>query len=1146
MSADFRRPGRRTWHRTVLTVALVSSGLVGAPPSTVGAWGTPGLRLSVVEVQASATAGASGLASAGGSILMAGNVTATGSAGSRTDFDPGPGSVNLINSSGGPYVAKYDSSGNYAWAKVLTTGSSSNGTAVTADSSGNVYFAGRFQASSDLDPGAGAFNVTDIGLGDAFVVKFTSSGTFVWGTKIQGGATGGDQVWGLTLVGNDVVAIGNFGGTMDPDGIAASGDEISAGASGDDVFITRLDGSSGASVWFRSFGSDGTENARSVTSDSSGNIYVVGKFQNRADFDPSPGAQFLVTNGNGQPTGGCDDAFITSLDSSGNFRWANRFGSVQCYDAGTSVVLSLDGSTAYFGGHFTGTSVAKYGNDSGTTDTATAGTSASGQNGFVIAADAATGGFQWFRQVRGSTLTSDERVTSLTMTTAGRLIAGGYFGSSATGVTFGDGTTTFEMNAGSGSTYDPFVWEMSTAGTTGWVRTFGGTTNDFVNAVAPGPSGGVIATGTFTGTADFDTDPVGTSNVSTVTAPSTSKAQPYVLQLDSNGLSAAPAAPTVSSVSPSSGPAAGGTSITVSGTGFVSGATVTVGGSACTSVTFISSSSLSCTTPAGSAGAANVVVTNPDSQTGTGVGAFTFVAAPTVSSVSPSSGPAVGGTSITVSGTGFVSGATVTVGGSACSSVAFSSATSLTCTTPAGSAGAANVVVTNPDSQTGTGVGAFTFVAAPTVSSVSPSSGITTGGVSVTLTGSGFLSGATVTIGGVSCVSVVVVSLTSITCTTGASSTGSANVVVTNTDGQSGTLSGGFTVTATTTTTTTTTSTTTTTVPAPVPSSSSVAPGGSTTSAPALLAAAPAGTTAPAVAAPGAPSLVTSSNQAQLTAAPGEAVAIINGKAVEVETVKTDADATPAEQIAVARKIVSEIASVIPAGSKNPIAVVDTGDGAEISGLMTNPEDPTEKLNVPVESVTLVDAGDSKVLISALNQTNLPAEVASGGVLQVTRGGIVAARAYGLPGSETGEIVLMSTPRLLKTFTVDSTGAYIGQVPLPRDISFGTHTVVMATKNAKVSLGIKLVRTRMVFRIKRTIGTTIFKNRAGVVKRGGGKVTVSGAGRCKATATKVTMASKPGACYVTVRQAAKGRNKAIFYRFTVSVVKKLPKKSRVK
>jgi len=137
---------------------------------------------------------------------------------------------------------------------------------------------------------------------------------------------------------------------------------------------------------------------------------------------------------------------------------------------------------------------------------------------------------------------------------------------------------------------------------------------------------------------------------------------------------------------------------------------------------------------------------------------------------------------------------------------------------------------------------------------------------------------------------------------------------------------------------------------------------------------------------------------------------------------------------------------------------------------------------------------------------------------------------------------LMSTPRLLKTFTVSANGTYTGQVPLPKDISFGSHTVVMATANAKVSLGIKLVRTRMQFRIKRTIGTTIFRNRAGVVKKGGGKVTISASGRCRANSKVVKMAAKPGACYVTVRQAAKGKNKAIYYRFTVSVVKKAPKR----
>ena len=101
----------------------------------------------------------------------------------------------------------------------------------------------------------------------------------------------------------------------------------------------------------------------------------------------------------------------------------------------------------------------------------------------------------------------------------------------------------------------------------------------------------------------------------------------------------------------------------------------------------------------------------------------------------------------------------------------------------------------------------------------------------------------------------------------------------------------------------------------------------------------------------------------------------------------------------------------------------------------------------------------------------------------------------------------------------------------------------MATSNAKVSLGINLVRTKMQFRIKRTISTKIFKNRAGV-KSAGGKVTITGAGRCKANLTKVKMSSKAGACYITVKQAAKGNYPAVNYRFTVQVVKKLIKKKK--
>jgi uncharacterized delta-60 repeat protein len=95
----------------------------------------------------------------------------------------------------------------------------------------------------------------------------------------------------------------------------------------------------------------------------------------------------------------------------------------------------------------------------------------------------------------------------------------------------------------------------------------------------------------------------------------------------SNEVSAAPysyAAPTVASISPNSGSANGGTVVTITGAGFVSGATVSIGGVNATAVTFVSGTSLTAIVPAGSIGSQNVVVTNPDGQTGTLVGGFTY------------------------------------------------------------------------------------------------------------------------------------------------------------------------------------------------------------------------------------------------------------------------------------------------------------------------------------------------------------------------------------------------------------------------------------------------------------------------------------------------------------------------------------------
>jgi hypothetical protein len=122
------------------------------------------------------------------------------------------------------------------------------------------------------------------------------------------------------------------------------------------------------------------------------------------------------------------------------------------------------------------------------------------------------------------------------------------------------------------------------------------------------------------------------------------------------------------------------------------------------------------------------------------------------------------------------------------------SATQITAKTPAHAQGSVNVVVTNPDGQSATLAGGFTFQAgAPTLTGVSPTTGRTAGGTSVTLTGTNFASGARLTFGGATATSVVVVSTTHITAKTPRHKPGAVNIVVTNPNGQSGTLSNSFT-----------------------------------------------------------------------------------------------------------------------------------------------------------------------------------------------------------------------------------------------------------------------------------------------------------------------------------------------------------------
>ncbi len=248
------------------------------------------------------------------------------------------------------------------------------------------------------------------------------------------------------------------------------------------------------------------------------------------------------------------------------------------------------------------------------------------------------------------------------------------------------------------------------------------------------------------------------------------------------------AQPTVTAVAPATGPVTGGTTITVTGTNFLTGATtVTVGGVAATSVVVSSATSLTAKTPASSTAVAKDVVVATAGGSATKAGGFTYYGVPTLSAVTPNAGPVGGGTLITLTGTNFASGVTtVTVGGVAATEVTVISATTLTARTPASATTGSKTVVVSSPGGTATRASAFTYMAAPTLASVSPVAGPLVGGTVITLTGTNFASGVTtVTVGGVSATSVAVASVTSLTAKVPASVVAGAKTVAVSTPGGS-------------------------------------------------------------------------------------------------------------------------------------------------------------------------------------------------------------------------------------------------------------------------------------------------------------------------------------------------------------------------
>ena len=159
--------------------------------------------------------------------------------------------------------------------------------------------------------------------------------------------------------------------------------------------------------------------------------------------------------------------------------------------------------------------------------------------------------------------------------------------------------------------------------------------------------------------------------------------------------------------------------------------------------------------------------------------------------VAPGTVDVAGADVVTLAGEGLSTVTAVTIGGTTTSFVVVDDRR-VTLTVPAGTAGPADVVVTRADDSTQTLTDGVTYVVRLTLGAIAPPQAEATGGAALTLTGTGFIDGDVVTLGGIPCTDVVVASPTSLSCTAPVGAAGLVDVTVVGPDGQRASRADGF------------------------------------------------------------------------------------------------------------------------------------------------------------------------------------------------------------------------------------------------------------------------------------------------------------------------------------------------------------------
>lgn len=316
-----------------------------------------------------------------------GNLYLAGMYQGTVDFDPGTGVSNLTavgNWEG--FVAKYDISGSYIWAKSIGGTKWDNATDLEVDGSGNVYTVGVFEDTVDFDPGNGVHNLASNGRDDLYLLKLSSAGNFQWARTW--GSVYDDKIPGVDIDGSgNIYTCGAFTDTCDLD--PGSGVDIHTGIFGANPHVMKFD-PNGNRVWVKRPIVTGNAQLNDIAIDSMDNIVIAGTFNSNIDTDPGAGTNTLVSYGQ-------NDNFVTKWDVNGNHIWSAHLGGTDL--EGANAVATDVGKSVYLTGYFRGQSDF----DPGST---VAGFTAQGlEDAYIVKLDS-TGGLDWAYQLTGKTSAS--------------------------------------------------------------------------------------------------------------------------------------------------------------------------------------------------------------------------------------------------------------------------------------------------------------------------------------------------------------------------------------------------------------------------------------------------------------------------------------------------------------------------------------------------------------------------------------------------------------------------------------------------------------------------------------------------------------------------------------------------------------------